>query len=106
MSDPATSKGLVERDVIRVVTPGTVVEGSLLDERANNYLVCLAPNRTRKNDNPWEHGAGFAYVDITTGEFVAGVLTPEQARGEVARLRPAEVLLPEGREPPPWLEPS
>ena len=42
MSDPATSKGLVERQVVRVVTPGTVVEEHLLDERSNNYLVALA----------------------------------------------------------------
>ena len=74
MGDPAKTKGIVERAVTRVVTPGTVLEGSLLDERANNYLVCLAPDRSRKNDDPWARGAGLAYVDITTGEFVAGTL--------------------------------
>ena len=42
MEDPATAKGLVDRQVVRVVTPGTVLEGSLLDERANNYLAALA----------------------------------------------------------------
>ena len=45
MSDPATTKGIVDRQVVRVVTPGTVIEGNLLDERANNYLACLAPSR-------------------------------------------------------------
>jgi DNA mismatch repair protein MutS len=43
MSDPAATKGIVERKVVRVVTPGTVTDGRLLDERANNYLACIAP---------------------------------------------------------------
>ncbi|HEX5478254.1 MAG TPA: DNA mismatch repair protein MutS, partial [Dehalococcoidia bacterium] len=104
MGDPAKTKGIVDRAVTRVVTPGTVLEGSLLDERANNYLVCMAPNRSRKNDDAWARGAGLAYVDITTGEFVAGTLSAEQAQGELARLRPAEVLLPDGVERPVWLD--
>ncbi|MDE3096511.1 MAG: DNA mismatch repair protein MutS [Chloroflexota bacterium] len=104
MSDPATAKGLVERAVTRVVTPGTVVEGSLLDERANNYLACLAPGRPRRGGEPWAGGTGLAYVDISTGEFVAGELTPEQAQAELGRIGPAEVLLPDGVEPPPWLD--
>ncbi len=105
MSDPATTKGLVERRVTRVVTPGTVVEGSLLDERANNYLACLAPTRPRKND-PWRGGAGFAYVDVSTGEFVAGALAPDAVAAALARIRPAEVLLPEGVDAPTWLGPA
>ncbi|HEY7801039.1 MAG TPA: DNA mismatch repair protein MutS [Dehalococcoidia bacterium] len=105
-SDPATTKGLVERAVTRVVTPGTVLEGGMLDERANNYLACLAPARLRKADEPWARGAGVAYVDISTGEFVAGTLSPEQAQSELARIAAAEVLLPEGVEPPPWLGPG
>jgi DNA mismatch repair protein MutS len=105
MSDPATTKGIVERRVVRVVTPGTVIENSLLDERANNYLACLAPaRRTRAGDDPWRGDSGFAYVDISTGEFVAGALAAEQAAGELARIRPAEVLLPEGHDAPPWLD--
>ena len=54
------AKGLVDREVVRVVTPGTVVEPSLLDERRNNYLVALVVEGNR---------AGLAYADITTGEF-------------------------------------
>jgi len=106
MSDPATTKGLVERKVVRVITPGTLVEGNLLDERANNYLACLAPARRGRADDAWAAGAGFAYVDISTGEFVAGALDGERAAGELARVRPAEVLLPDGVEPPPWLDPA
>jgi DNA mismatch repair protein MutS len=106
MGDPATAKGLVERRVTRVVTPGTLIEGALLDERANNYLACIAPGRRGRGDDPWRGDAGFAYVDISTGEFVAGALTGEQAAAELARVQPAEVLLPEGVEPPPWLAPA
>ncbi len=105
MSDPATTKGIVERKVVRVVTPGTVIEGSLLDERANNYLACIAPPRGRSGD-PWKGDAGFAYVDVSTGEFVAGALDGEQAAAEIARIRPAEVLLPDGFEPPAWFDAS
>jgi DNA mismatch repair protein MutS len=103
MSDPATTKGIVDRQVVRVVTPGTVIEGNLLDERANNYLACLAParraGRTGSGDG-WQGDVGFAYVDISTGEFVAGALTQDQAAAELARIRPAEVLVPDGGAAP------
>ena len=60
LSDPATSKGLVERDVIRVVTPGTVVDTSAVAENENNYLLslCVAEGRV-----------GLAYTDVSTGAF-------------------------------------
>jgi DNA mismatch repair protein MutS len=104
MSDPATTKGIVERKVVRVVTPGTVIEGNLLDEKANNYLACIAPAKRARGSEPWASGdAGIAYVDITTGEFVAGAMTAEQTAAELARIRPAEVLVPEGASAPPWL---
>ena len=60
LSDPATSKGLVDRDVVRVVTPGTVIEPNLLEQNRNNYLLALSENK---------ESIGVAYVDITTGEF-------------------------------------
>jgi DNA mismatch repair protein MutS len=109
MSDPATTKGIVERRVVRVVTPGTVIENNLLDERANNYLACIAPpkrpRRASDDGDLWRAGdAGFAYVDISTGEFVAGVVSGERAAAELARIRPSEVLLPEGVDAPPWLD--
>jgi DNA mismatch repair protein MutS len=107
VSDPATSKGLVDRKVVRVVTPGTLIENTLLDERANNYLACLAPGRARRgSDDVWAGDIGLAYVDISTGEFVAGVVRAEAAVREVARLRPAEVLVPAGVEKPAWLDAS
>ncbi|MBM3172617.1 MAG: DNA mismatch repair protein MutS, partial [Chloroflexi bacterium] len=82
-------KGLVEREVIRVVTPGTVVEPSLLTDKHNNYLVSLI---VRGNE------AGISYVDITTGEFATTQLPANQALDELARLHPAELLLPQTLE--------
>ncbi len=84
LSDPALSKGLVDRDVVRVVTPGTVFEDSLLDQRSNNYLAAISVDGTR---------AGLAYADITTGEFAAAQLPIAQLPLELGRIAPAEVLV-------------
>ena len=86
LSDPATSKGLVDRGVVRVVTPGTVFEDSLLDQRANNYLAAVAVQGEQ---------AGLAYADITTGEFAAAQLPLAQLPLELGRVAPAEVLVPQ-----------
>ena len=84
LSDPALSKGLVDRGVVRVVTPGTVFEDSLLDQRANNYLASVAVQGEQ---------AGLAYADITTGEFSATQLPVLQLSLELGRVAPAEVLV-------------
>ncbi len=93
LTDPAASRGLVERDVVRVVTPGTVLESSLLEQKANNYLAAVV-----------EAGpvAGLAYVDITTGEFAATQLEVAQLLPELERIAPAEILVPAGVAPPDW----
>ena len=91
LSDPATSKGLVERDVVRVVTPGTVVEPSLLDQKANNYLAALTVDGA---------SAGLSYVDVSTGEFFTTQLPAEAVGPELDRLAPAELITPEDQEPP------
>ncbi len=85
VSEP-TGRGLVQREVVRVVTPGTVVEPELLELKANNYLVSVAPG---------EEGAGVAYIDITTGEFGTTQLASDRLQPELERLLPAEVLLPQ-----------
>ncbi|MBI2723775.1 MAG: DNA mismatch repair protein MutS [Chloroflexi bacterium] len=103
IGDPAAARGLVERKVVRVVTPGTLIEGSLLDERANNYLACLAPSRRVRGDDPWRAPCGLAYVDVSTGECVAGLFAAEEAAAALARIAPAEVLTPSGTESPSWL---
>ena len=101
MGDPAMAKGLVDRQVVRVVTPGTVVEGHLLDERANNYLVALAEESTRRGGGASE--VGVAYVDISTGEFAVTEVARDALAAELSRLRPAEMLLPQGMTPPDGL---
>jgi len=82
-------KGLVERDVIRVVTPGTVVEPNLLASKSNNYLASLVVAGEE---------AGIAYVDITTSEFATTQLPIERVMPELDRLQPSEVLIPEHAE--------
>ncbi len=85
-----SAQELVDRQVVRVVTPGTVVEPALLDQRRNNYLAALVAEEGR---------AGLAYADITTGEFaatqLAGPAALRLALEELARLRPAEVVTPD-----------
>ncbi len=77
-------KGLMERQVTRVVTPGTVVEPNLLEEKRNNYLAALVVDQQR---------AGIAYADITTGIFAATEIDARDARQELDRLHPAELLI-------------
>src|SRR5918911_1560727 len=77
-SDPATSRGLVDRAVTRVVTPGTVAEPGLLDAKRNNFLAALALGEGR---------AGLAHLDVTTGEFRCCELSAPRGGGdELARL--------------------
>ena len=84
LEDPATVKGIVKRDVIRVVTPGTVLEGSLLENKKNNYLLSLY-----KQDN----NIGLTYVDISTGETNATFLSKDKVIEEIAKIHPTEIIL-------------
>ena len=87
MEDPALAKGLVKRDIIRVVTPGTVTESSMLDESRNNYFACV-------------YGAGgrfgLSFCDVSTGAFYATVAEGEHAvdrmLSELGRFMPSEIL--------------
>ena len=87
-SDPALSKGLVEREVVRIVTPGTVIDPAMLAAKRNNFLAGVVVGR---------ESVGIAYVDITTGEFATTQFStpePELAlQQEIARVAPAEVLV-------------
>ncbi len=82
--------GLVPREVMRVVTPGTVIEESLLTEKENNYLAAVVCQGDR---------VGIAYVDITTGEFGATQLQGDDVSrlllNEITRLKPAEIISPD-----------
>jgi len=96
-----TGRGIVEREVTRVLTPGTVVEAGLLDAAKSNYLMGILPIGDPATGK-WAH-AGIAYADISTGEFCATQLAGDdlglRVFEELARLTPREVLLPES-----WVE--
>jgi len=78
-------KGLVEREVTRIITPGTIIEPGLLERRANNYLASFIID---------DRAAGIAYADISTGEFRMTELNREQAISELERIAPAELIAP------------
>jgi len=87
MEDARKTKGLVRREVVRVVTPGTVVEEALLPDKAENYLVALAAGH--------KGGYGLAAVDLSTGEFAAAQTDDWPALlEELGRLQPREYVLP------------
>ena len=83
-SDPASSKGIVDREVVRIVTPGTVVEDSLLQQRANSFLMSIVI----RGDE-----AGISVVDITTSDFLTTQLDSDRIESEITRLSPKEILL-------------
>ncbi len=86
-SDPAASKGLVERDVVRIITPGTVTENAMLSENDNNYILSLYITASV---------AGLAYADVSTGDFFVGKAELfEDASAiisEVSRIMPSEII--------------
>ena len=84
MTDPATTKGLVERDITRIVTPGTVTESCMLDESKNNYMACLYGMGGK---------FGLAFCDVSTGAFFVTVCSDAQSvASELGRFAPSEVL--------------
>ncbi len=108
IGDPALAKGIVERKVVRVVTPGTVTDAALLEERRDNLLLALAAGA--------RDGYGLAWVDLSSGRFLLSeVPNAEALAAELARLQPAETLVDESvawpklvaalpglRKRPPW----
>ncbi len=93
IGDPATSKGPVERKVVRIVTPGTVTDEALLDDRKDNLLVAVSKTATQY---------GIASLDLTSGRFVLQeVESEQQLLSEIVRLNPAELLVSED-----WTLPS
>ena len=88
LSDPATSKGMVDRDVVRVISAGTLIEDGLLDERSNNFIACAYKNGDE---------CAVAYTDITTGEFCvtsfSGGNSVYEAGENLVKLSPAEIIV-------------
>lgn len=86
VEDPKKAKGLVRREVTRVVTPGTLTDDQLLDPRQSNFIACVAPSKA---------SIGLAWLELSTGRFLLTELEPSQLQDELARISPAECLIPE-----------
>ena len=107
VGDPATSKGPVERQVVRIITPGTVTDENLLEDRRDNFLMAIATHQEK---------IGLAVLDISSGRFFVEELQGmEQLQTELERIKPAEILMSEDdacysslssirglRRQPPW----
>ena len=90
MTDPSESKGIVERAVTKVITPGIALEDELLDPKANNFIAALCLSKA---------SCGFSYMDVSTGEFRLTELKDTlSALEEIRRLRPLELLVEQGQD--------
>ncbi len=91
IEDPKLAKGIVKRDVIRIVTPGTVIDNTALDEEKNNYIICIYADK---------NGYGLSVCDVTTGEFLTTDFTGINAKSklidECAKFNPSEIISNEG----------
>jgi DNA mismatch repair protein MutS len=92
VTEPGPGKKLLEREVVRVLTPGTLTEEEALDPRASNFLLAIRPASARDR----RRRAGLAWVDLSTGRFLVAEVADDALADEVARVGPAEILLPEG----------
>ncbi len=89
IEDPKEAKGVVKRDVVRLVTPGTLADAELLDQREGNYLAAVF---AAGGDGQ----VGVAWVELSSGRFLAAVVPKEQLLDELVRIGPAEVIYPQG----------
>jgi DNA mismatch repair protein MutS len=85
VEDPKLAKGLVKREITRVVTPGTIIEPDMLDEASNNFLASVVAEEGRM---------GLAFLDVSTGEFLTTEIAEERLASEIAKFRPAECIAP------------
>ena len=109
LEDPAEarkrgSKAVVRRDVVRLVTPGTLTEDALLDAKARNYLTALfvppRPTSPSPDKNALDQTIAMASLDISTGECEVGEISLEDVPGELVRISPSEVILADQATPP------
>jgi DNA mismatch repair protein MutS len=91
VEDPKLAKGLVKREVTRVVTPGTLTDDALLQPGASNFLAAVVYSGDKEKGNAT--GVGVAWVDVSTGRFYAATFPPEQLADQLARIAPAELLI-------------
>ncbi len=86
VEDPRSAKGIVKREVVEVVTPGTIMSPGLLSTKTNNYIAALYPS-----GESW----GLSYCDLSTGEYRTAELRSGEVKDELARIEPAEIVIPE-----------
>ena len=86
VEDPKKAKGLVKREIIRIITPGTIIEPSMLEEGSNNYLASIVEEKDK---------IGLSFLDVSTGEFLATEISNDEGKlsSELAKFRPAECIL-------------
>ncbi len=96
VEDPKQAKGLVKREVTRVVSPGTLTDDALLDPRESNYLAAVAVFTAKGQA---EARAGLAWCELSTGRFFAETIPPAKLADELARIAPAECLVSDEGEP-------
>ncbi|NMD38098.1 MAG: DNA mismatch repair protein MutS [Christensenellaceae bacterium] len=91
LSDPEESKGIVDRDVVRIITKGTFVDSTMLDESKNSFLASILISR---------NSAGISYADVSTGEFFAYSIDnyKEKLNNEIKRINPSEIIIPQNAE--------
>ncbi|MDE0331683.1 MAG: DNA mismatch repair protein MutS, partial [Nitrospinae bacterium] len=96
VGDPKKTKGLVERKVVRVLTPGAVLDSENLESKNNNFLACVAEEKD---------GFALCFCDISTGEFRTSFFrSPEDLISELAGIDPREILITDSDAEPPWLK--
>ncbi|MBT4823974.1 DNA mismatch repair protein MutS [Candidatus Woesearchaeota archaeon] len=106
IENPKFAKGVVKRDVVRVVTPGTIIDSGLISDKANNYLMSLYFSMNFANSNTsssskilnqskeTENVIGIAIVDLSTGEFLTTEVSEDKLMSEIHRISPAEIIFP------------
>ncbi|HTV49074.1 MAG TPA: DNA mismatch repair protein MutS [Phycisphaerae bacterium] len=117
MEDPKQVKGLIDRQVTRLITPGTLTEDTMLEGKEENFITALvllekAPSRTRQNtqtpanqiDSETDSQAALAWCELSTGKFLTLVDSLTACREELSRIRPREMLIAEApdHQPPEW----
>ena len=104
VQDPQEAKGLVKREIARIVSPGTLTDDAMLDPRESNYLLALVQDvqqggvRDKLIEDPEDRRIGFAWADLSTGHFQASVFRMSELADQLVRIGPAEVLVDEEAE--------
>ena len=96
VGDPKQTKGIVDRKVVRVLTPGAVLDSENLESKSNNFLACVMEE---------ENGFALCFCDISTGEFRTSFFaSPQDLLSEFAHINPREILVQDSDSDPPWLK--